>query len=95
MSLPDVPVSAPVSHSLSRFRDVEARLTSLEYQLHLTEYRIRRDLLERDRAWRDRITTGMSLVCRMLAAAIPPSPQPRDREHPAEAPPGELAIPEP
>ena len=93
MSLPDVPVSPPVSHSLSRFRDVEARSTSLEYQLHLTEYRIRRDLLERDRAWRDQITSAMSLVCRMLAAAIPSSPRRHDREDPVKAP-GELPMPD-
>ena len=46
----------------------EQRLISLEYELRLTEYRLRRDLIERDLAGLDRITTAMSLICRMLAA---------------------------
>jgi hypothetical protein len=46
----------------------EQRLISLEYELRLTECRLRRDLIERDLAGLDRITTAMSLICRVLAA---------------------------
>jgi len=72
---------------------IEQRLISLEYELHLVEYRLRVDLLERDRAWRDRITTAMSLICRLVAAAIPTPPQRHHREVPMEIP-GGLPIPD-
>jgi len=71
---------------------IEQRLISLEYELHLTEYRVRRDLLERDSAWLDRVTTAMSLICRLLAEAIPTVPQRRHHEVPVEIP-GGLPIP--
>jgi hypothetical protein len=59
---------------------IEQRLISLEYELHVTEYRLRRALLERDCAWRDHLTTGVSLICRLLAEAIPPLRQRHHRE---------------
>jgi hypothetical protein len=72
---------------------MEQRLISLEYQLHDVEYRIRMDLLKRDHAWLERVTTAMSLVCRLVAAAIPTSPRRHHREHPMERP-GALPIPD-
>lgn len=72
---------------------MEKRLISLEYQLHDVEYRIRMDLLKRDHAWLERVTTAMSLVCRMVAAVISPPAQRRHREHPMENP-GALPIPD-
>lgn len=72
---------------------MEKRLISLEYQLHDVEYRIRMDLLKRDQAWLERVATAMSLVCRMVAAAVPTSLQRRYREHPMETP-GALPIPD-
>ena len=48
--------------------------SSIESQLHEMEYRLRMDLLERDSAWRERVSAAMSLLCRMLAAVVPDSP---------------------
>jgi hypothetical protein len=56
------------------------RVNALEAQLHDTEYRLRMDLLQRDSAWRERITAAMSLLCRMLAAVIPDSLPRRHRD---------------
>jgi hypothetical protein len=72
---------------------IEQRLISLEYDIHLTEYRLRRDLLERDRACLDRVTSAMSLICRLLAEAMPTLPQRHHREVPMEIP-GGLPIPD-
>ena len=70
MSLPDVAATA----------HLEARLTSLESQLHLTEYRLRRDLLERDAAWRERTSSAMSLIARMLVEGLSRLSEPPARE---------------
>ena len=71
---------------------VEDRLISLEYQLRLTEDRIRTDLRERDRAWLERASKGMMLLARMIVEAIP---SPRDRPgEPLEERAGELLIPD-
>jgi hypothetical protein len=71
---------------------VEDRLISLEYQLRLTEDRIRADLRERDLAWRERASRGMMLLARMIVEAIP---SPRDRlGEPLEEHAGELLIPD-
>ena len=72
---------------------IEQRLISLEYELHLTEYRVRRDLLERDLGWLDRVSTAMSLICRLLAEAIPTPSDRRHHEVPMEMP-GGLPIPD-
>lgn len=71
---------------------MEQRLIALEYQLHLVEYRLRRDLLERDHAWRERITTAMSLICRLVAAVAVPSDRSSHREGPMQHP---AALPNP
>lgn len=95
MSLPDVAATAPVSHGVSRFPHMDAGLTSLEYQLHETEYRLRRDLLERDAAWRERMTSAMSLIARMLAEGFSrarPNPRPQ-HEKTVSKDPGELPTP--
>lgn len=78
--------------ALAGLGGIEQRLISLEYDLHLTEYRLRMDLLERDRAWRDRAATAMSLICRLLAEAIPTLPQHHHREVTMETS-GGLPIP--
>src|SRR3989304_8240830 len=64
--LHDFPVSPPVVHSLSGLERVEQRVKALESQLHDTEYRLRMDLLQRDSAWRERITAALSPLCRLL-----------------------------
>jgi hypothetical protein len=48
---------------------VEDRLISLEYQLRLTEDRIRTDLRERDLAWLEHARKGMMLLSRMIVEA--------------------------
>ena len=93
MGLPDIAAAATVSHSFSRSMDVEARLTSLESQLHLTEYRLRRDLLERDAAWRERTSSAMSLIARMLAEGFARAHRSAQHENPVSKRPGELSAP--
>jgi hypothetical protein len=70
---------------------VEDRLISLEYQLRLTEDRIRTDLRERDLAWLEHARKGMMLLSRMIVEAIS-SPRDRLRE-PLVKLSGELLIP--
>jgi len=59
---------------------IERRLIALEYELRLTEHRLRTHLLERDRVWGEHLTSGMSLICRVLAEAMPPLRQRHDRD---------------
>ncbi len=94
MTLHGFAVSPPAAHSLSGLERVEERLMALESQLHDTEYRLRMDLLQRDSAWRERITAAMSLLCRMLAAVVPDSPSRRHREDLVSKLPEELAVPD-
>ena len=70
------------------------RLSALESQLHDTEYRLRLDLLQRDSAWRERVTAAMSLLCRILAEVVPDSSIRRDRRaHVSQVPEG-LPLPD-
>jgi len=69
-------------------------LKALEFQLRDTEYRLRMDLLQRDKAWRERITAAMSLLCRMLAALVPDSPPRRERDEPVGVRPDERPVPD-
>jgi len=71
---------------------VEDRLISLEYQLRLTEDRIRTDLRERDVAWLEHVRRGMMLLSRMIVEATA-SGRERLRE-PLVDRSGELLIPE-
>ena len=71
---------------------VEDRLISLEYQLRLTEDRIRTDLRERDVAWLEHARRGMMLLSRMIVEATSSS-RDRLREPLAELA-GELLIPD-
>jgi hypothetical protein len=71
---------------------VEDRLISLEYQLRLTEDRIRTDLRERDRAWLEHARKGMMLLARMIVEATS-SPRDRPREPLVERS-GVLLIPD-
>lgn len=93
MKAQDFAGSPPRWRSLFGTERVEERLISLESQLHLVEYRIRKDLLERDRVWRERIAAAMSLLCRMLAA-VSGSPLPRRKKDPVSKALGELPIPD-
>jgi hypothetical protein len=68
------------SWSRSGIGEVEQRLISLEAEIHEAEHRIRKDLLERDRAWRDWMVRTVSLLCRMLAAGVSPAAAQRDSE---------------
>ena len=49
-------------------------VSTLESQLHDMEYRLKKDLIERDSAWRERVAAAMSILCRMLVAVAPDSP---------------------
>jgi len=69
-------------------------LQTLEFELRNTEYRLRMDLLQRDRAWRERLTAAMSLLCRMLAAVVPDSPSRRELDHPVGMRPEERSVPD-
>jgi hypothetical protein len=71
---------------------VEDRLISLEYQLRLTEDRIRTDLRERDLVWLEHARKGMLLLSRMIVEAMS-SRRGRLREAPLE-PSGGLLIPD-
>jgi hypothetical protein len=68
------------SWSSSRIGEIERRLISLEAEVHEAEHRIRKDLLERDRAWRDWMVRTVSLLCRMLAAGVSPAAAQRDSQ---------------
>jgi hypothetical protein len=68
------------SWSSSRIGEIERRLISLEAEIHEAEHRTRKDLLERDRAWRDWMVRTVSLLCRMLSAAASPVAAQRDSE---------------
>jgi len=79
--------------ALAGLGGIEQRLISLEYELHLTEYRLKKYLIERDLAWLDRVSTAMSLICRLLAEVIPTPSQRHHREVPMEIP-GGLPMPD-
>ncbi len=68
------------SWSPSRIGEGERRVISLEAEIHETEHRIRKDLLARDRAWRDWMVRTVSLLCRMLSATRSPAVAHRDSE---------------
>jgi hypothetical protein len=71
---------------------VEDRLISLEYQLRLTQDRIRTDLRERDLAWLEHARKGMMLLARMIVEATSSS-RDRHRESLVELS-GESLIPD-
>ena len=71
---------------------VEDRLISLEYQLRLTEDRIRTDFRERDVAWLEHASKGMMLLSRMIVEATSST---RDRlRKPLVELSGELLMPD-
>jgi len=70
---------------------VEDRLLSLEYQLRLTEDRIRTDFRERDLAWFEHARKGMMLLARMIVEAAATRGRPSE---PLVERSGELLMPD-